>query len=851
MSGDRHPKFAGLTQAEAEERLAAEGYNELPAGEPRGLLVIVLEVIREPMFLLLVAASTIYLLFGDLREALVLLASIVVVMGITIYQSRKTENALEALRDLSSPRALVMRDGSAKRIAGREVVRGDVMMLKEGDRVPADAIVFVANDLRADESLLTGESVPVDKTAAVDDLPIVRPGGDGLPFVYAGTMIVQGQGSAAVVAIGAHTEFGRIGKALQSIDATPTRLQHETATVVRRIAAGALFLCALVVLIYGFTRGDWLAGFLAGVTLAMAILPEEFPVILTVFLALGAWRISRHGVLTRHMPAIETLGSATVLCVDKTGTLTLNQMAVKQVFAGNAWYAIDPANATLLPAACRDLIEAGMLSSEIDPVDPMEKAIVEIGDRLLPGQRELQVDARLVKEYPLRPQLLAHTHAWSSLTDSSYVVATKGAPEAVAGLCRLSDEQREILNQQTARMANDGLRVLGVARATFHGGEWPASPTGFAFEWLGLIGLADPVRPTVAIAVRECHGAGIRVVMITGDYPVTARAIGRQVGLANEVIITGPELQAMTEEELRERIKTTSIFARVVPEQKLRLIQAFKANGDIVAMTGDGVNDAPALKAADIGIAMGGRGTDVAREASALVLLNDDFDSIVQAVRLGRRIYRNIANAMSYIIAVHIPTAGMAFVPLMFGWPMAFFPVHIVFFEFVIDPACSIAFEAEPSEDSAMRRPPRPADAQLFDYPTVFLNVLQGAGVLVAVAAVYGYTLAHGSEHEARAMAFATIIFGNAGLILVNRSRENPLVKTFSNRNPALWSVIAGALAAMGLVLYVPYLRDLFQVAALGAAQVIIALFSAALGVAWFECYKVFRGRAGNPDLQI
>jgi Ca2+-transporting ATPase len=843
MSGDRPSKFAGLTQAAAEARLVAEGYNELPAAKKRGLLVIMVEVLREPMFLLLVAASTIYLLFGDLREALVLLASILVVMGITIYQSRKTENALEALRDLSSPRALVLRDGALTRIAGREVVRGDVMMLKEGDRVPADAMLFAANDLRVDESLLTGESVPVDKTAANEDTPIVRPGGDGLPFVYAGTMIVQGQGSAVVMATGVHTEFGRIGKALQSIDATPTRLQRETGVVVRRIAVGALILCALVVVIYGVTRGNWLAGFLAGVTLAMAILPEEFPVILTVFLALGAWRISRRGVLTRHMPAIETLGSATVLCVDKTGTLTLNRMAVREVFAHDEWHAVDPSGGQPLPAVCRSLIEAGVLSSEVNPADPMEKAIVEVGERLLADYADRLPVAQLVREYPLTPQLLAHTHAWSLVADAGYVVATKGAPEAVASLCKLGASRRQLVDEQIARMASDGLRVLGVARAAFEGGDWPESPAAFDFEWLGLIGLADPVRPTVEGAVRECHGAGIRVVMITGDYPVTARAIGRQVGLANDVTITGPELQAMPEEELRERIRTASIFARVIPEQKLRLIQAFKANGEIVAMTGDGVNDAPALKAADIGVAMGGRGTDVAREASALVLLNDDFDSIVQAVRLGRRIYRNIANAMSYIIAVHIPTAGMAFVPLIFGWPMAFFPVHIVFFEFVIDPACSIAFEAEPSEASAMRRPPRPREAQLFDFPTVFLNVLQGTGVLIAVAAVYGYTLLHGSEQEARAMAFATIIIGNVGLILVNRSRENPVIDTLQAANAALWSVIGGALAALALVIYVPYLCDLFQVAPLSPMQLLASVCAAVAGLAWFECYKVLRPR--------
>jgi len=843
--------YIGLTQNEARARLAAEGHNELPAGRKRGIVVIALEVVREPMFLLLVAAGTIYLVLGDLREALVLFASIVVVMGITIYQTRKTERALEALRDLSSPRALVIRDGVATRIAGREVVRGDIIMLKEGDRVPADGVLLAANDLRADESLLTGESVAVDKLVKLGYARIARPGGDGLPFVYSGTMVVQGQGVAEVLATGTHTEFGRIGKALQAIDAGPTPLQRETGRVVRRLAAAGLILCTLVVLIYGLVRGSWLAGLLAGVTLAMAILPEEFPVVLTVFLALGAWRISRHGVLTRHMPAIETLGSATVLCVDKTGTLTLNCMAVKQLFACGRPHEIECARDEPLPAECKELIEIGVLACEINPFDPMEKAIVETADREIPEQRRRHREWMLVKEYALSAQLLAHTHGWSGAQcDGSFLVATKGASEAVAKLCRLTPEKQQALDAHVMHMANEGLRVLAVAKAVFRGAAWPASPQAFEFEWLGLIGLADPVRPTVAAAVRECHGAGIRVVMITGDYPATARSIARQIGLTNDTALSGPELQTMNDSELRKRIKATSIFARVVPEQKLRLIEAFKANGEIVAMTGDGVNDAPALKAADIGIAMGGRGTDVAREASSLVLLNDDFDSIVQAVRLGRRIYRNIAHAMSYLIAVHIPIAGMAFVPLLFGWPMAFFPVHIVFFEFVIDPACSIAFEAEPSEKSAMRRPPRAPDVHLFDFSTVLLNVLQGTGVLLAVAAVYAYGLAHGSEREARAMAFATIIYGNLGLILASRSRTRPFLRTFSDSNPALWWVIGGALAALSVVLYVPYLRDLFQLAALSLMQLGLSLGAAAIGLAWFELYKLFRSQTVEAEVR-
>ena len=836
-------RSSGLSASEVAARLIAEGYNELPMASRRGAFAIALEVAREPMFLLLVAAGTIYLVLGDLQEALVLLASIVVVMGITIYQARKTERALEALRDLSSPRALVLREGMEKRIAGREVVRGDILMLKEGDRVPADAILFSANDLRADESLLTGESVPVGKSVSAGPVEFGRPGGDDLPFVYSGTLLVQGQGVAQVVATGAGTEFGKIGRALQGIDSRPTRLQRETALVVKRVAIGGLVLCTLVVLIYGATRGVWLDGFLAGVTLAMAILPEEFPVVLTVFLALGAWRISRHGVLTRHMPAIETLGSATVLCVDKTGTLTQNRMRVSQLCVPGQLHNVKPAEDGLPGGDLQKLVEVAVLACEASPTDPMEKAISEAGERLPEERREQRRQWRLVREYALTPQLLAHTHAWDrSESDGSFIVATKGAPEAVAKLCRLADHEWQALEVDVNNMAGRGLRVLGVAQARFSGSAWPAAPDAFEFEWLGLVGLADPVRPTVAAAVRECHGAGIRVVMITGDYPATARAIAREIGLESaDAVITGAQLAGMDDAQLAARIKATSIFARVVPEQKLRLIQAFQANGDVVAMTGDGVNDAPALKAADIGIAMGARGTDVAREASSLVLLNDDFDSIVQAVRLGRRIYRNIRHAMFYIIAVHIPTAGMAFIPLLFGWPMAFFPVHIVFFEFVIDPACSIVFEAEPMDDSVMKQPPRPAAARLFDWRTVALSVLQGAGVLLAVAAIYAYAILHWTEAEARGMAFATIVFGNLALILSSRSQTRPILKTMSYTNAPLWWIMGGTLSAMMLVLYLPYMNGLFRVAAPGAGALLLCLSAALAGVLWYEIYKLWK----------
>ncbi|MBI2862506.1 MAG: cation-translocating P-type ATPase, partial [Chloroflexi bacterium] len=819
--------------------------NELPSAERRHVITIALEVAREPMFLLLVATGAIYFVFGDLQEALMLLSFVFVVMGITFYQERKTERALEALRDMTSPRALVIRDGEQKRIAGREVVRGDMLVLAEGDRVPADAVVLSCTNLSADESLLTGESVPVRKVNWDGVMQMSRPGGDDLPFVYSGTLLVQGQGIARAEATGVRTEIGKIGGALRTIETEKTPLQNETRRLVRSLAILGLTLSILVVVAYGVSRGNWLNGILAGITLAMAVLPEEFPVVLTVFLALGAWRVSQKRVLTRRVPAIETLGSATVLCVDKTGTITLNQMSVERVFSGGQFYDIGGRTAGHLPEVFHQLVEFSILASQRDPFDPMEKALRELGDRYLAYTEHLHDNWTLVREYPLSKALLALSHVWKSPRGQDHVVAAKGAPEAIANLCHFNEAELHELSRHIGSMADDGLRVLGVARAYFKERALPSEQHDFEFEFLGLIGLADPVRPTIAEAVKECYSAGIRVVMITGDYPGTAQHIARQIGLKLvDEFITGLQLDEMDESELQWRIKSVNIFARVMPEQKLRLVNALKANGEIVAMTGDGVNDAPALKAAHIGIAMGGRGTDVAREASALVLLDDDFESIVQAVRMGRRIFDNLRKAMAYIFAIHVPIAGMSLIPVLLQWPLVLMPVHIVFLELIIDPACSIVFEAEAEEANIMSRPPRDPREQLFGRRTIAVSVLQGISILLVVLAVFAISLyREGDEFDARALTFVTLILANLGLIFANRSWSRNILATLRSPNAALWWVTGGAVVFLGLVLYVPALRDLFRFSTLHPIDLAIALGAALGGVVWFEGFKLVNGR--------
>ncbi len=854
--------FQGLTENEVQARRSREGFNELPSRQKRGIWIILFEVIREPMFLLLVACGLLYLLLGDPGESLLLLGFVLVIIGITVFQERKTERALDALRDLSSPRALVIRGGQEYRIAGREVVRDDIIIIKEGDRIPADAILLKQSNILVDESLLTGESFPVGKTICTEIPQDITPGGENQPLLYSGTMLVQGSGIAKVIATGVRSELGKIGKSLSSIEQESTLLQKETRQIVTTIALLGALLFTIVVTVYGFTRGDWIHGFLAGLTLAMAMLPEEFPVVLTIFLALGAWRISRRSVLTRRFPAIETLGAATVLCVDKTGTLTMNRMAIQQIYSSGALFRV-PDSATdfasrsidtqTLPEQYHEIVEYALLASQQDPFDPMERAIHSLAKSALARTEHIHGDWSLVQEYPLSRDLLAVSQVWKSPDNSQFMIAAKGAPEAIFDLCHMSakDQRQNILLVES--MAREGLRLIAVAHAIFSAGELPHNQHDFEFQFLGILGFADPVRPGVAPAVEECYRAGMRMIMITGDYPGTALKIAKEIGMpgaTEKSVITGPDLRSMNDLELQNRIRYTSIFARVVPEQKLRIVNALKAKGEVVAMTGDGVNDAPALKAAHIGVAMGGRGTDVARESASIVLLNDDFLSIVGAVRMGRRIYDNLQKAMAYIVAVHVPIAGLSMIPVLFKMPLLLLPVHVVFMELVIDPACSVVFEAEEEEKNTMNRPPRSIHSRIFGKERMFLSLFQGLSVLAITLAIYTFSnLMNFPEGHTRALTFSALLLSNLALILTNRSWNTGFVTMMRTRNRAFYLVSTGATLFLLLVLYVPLLRGLFKFDFLSFQDLVIASGSAFLGVAWFEAFKWFRKlKTKSPD---
>ena len=837
----------GLTELEARERLAREGPNELPASSSRGFLRVLAGVLLEPIFLLLLACGVIYMLLGDVHEALMLLAFVFVVMGITLVQERRSERSLQALRDLSSPRALVIRGGQTQRIASRELVSGDVVILAEGDRVPADIHLEQASNLSIDESLLTGESGPIRKCAQQ-----ALPSKPEEFTAFCGTLVTQGNAWGRVIATGQHSSLGRIGHSLSRIATERTPLQQEITRLVRLAAISGLLLAATLALGYSWTRGDWLHGLLAGLTLAMGILPEELPVVLTIFMGLGAWRLAKENVLTRHTPAIELLGATTVLCVDKTGTLTTNHMVVRQLYSAQHTFETHTLEPSLskdqdpdhvLPEHFHDLLEFAVLACHRRAFDPTETAMTEAGQRLLKQTKHLQTDSILIKDYPLSNELLAMSRVWRSAKyPNDHVVACKGAPEAILSLCGVEGAKRHQIETQLLKMAHQGFRVLGVAKAQCPESSLPDQQEDFDFTFLGLVGLEDPIRSDVPQAIMECQSAGIRVVMITGDHAATALSMARQAGLGTTThAITGAELAQLSDDELQKRLLDTQVFCRVKPEQKLRLVHAFRARGDIVAMTGDGVNDAPALKAAHIGVAMGARGTDVAREAASLVLLKDDFASLVTAVRHGRRIFSNLKKTMVFLIAVHVPIIGLSALPVVWGAPLLLMPVHILLLQLIIDPACSIVFEAEPTEPGTMTSPPRSPKTKLLDRDVLARGGLQGLGLLSVLMLTHWISenLLQNSPDSARAMVITLLLLSSLGLILINRSWASMSWFQAATRNPAFIISVVSVMSFMALIFQVPPLQKLLAFEAFTQITAWWVIASGlAINLAWFEGVK-------------
>jgi Ca2+-transporting ATPase len=840
------PAGAGLSAQEAARRLAQYGANVLPTAAGRTWRDIAWQAAHEPMFLLLLAGGLLYLVLGELREGVLMFALVVLTLGMTLYEEGKAEHALEALRDLSSPRALVLRDGQAVRIDSREVVPGDLCLIGEGDRVPADGVLVAGNDIEVDESLLTGEAEPVRKRPGNGQpAPVDSPGGHDLPSVFSGTLVVRGHGIARIEKTGAATEIGRIGTSLRDLGPQRSPLQKQMSRVITSFGIGGAVLSLMLVLYYVARGAGLLQALLAGLALALAMLPEEFAVVLAVFPALGAWRLARVNVLTRRLAAIETLGATTVLCVDKTGTLTENRMSIAALYADGIEWDPNLVPDPPLPEAFADLLEFGVLASRSESFDPMDSALHRLGADVLDGTGRLHGDWTLAQEYGLTAELRAVSHGWRAAEQEAGVVAAKGAPEAIVDLCHLYEAAGKRMLDAANDMAARGLRVLGVARARHDGAGWPARAHDFDFVPVGLVGFADPLRPGIKAAVAECAAAGIRVMMITGDYPATALNIARQAGLPGRAPLTGHAIAAMDAGELARRLPEVDVCARIAPEQKLRIVQSLQAGGAIVSMTGDGVNDAPALRAAHVGIAMGKRGTDVARETADLVLTDDHFASIVHAMRLGRHIFSNMRKAMVYIVSVHVPTAGMALLPVMLGWPVILYPIHIVFIELVIDPACALAFENEAEEADIMRRPPRRHDAPLLAGAMLVLGLLQGVVVLVIAAGSYAWALGALPLAQARAFAFSVLVVANIALIFANRSSTLTVVESMRQPNRIAWAVAGAAAAALAAALYLPVLREIFLFAPPLPVHMLLAAGLGASSVLWFDLLKLLRRRAG------
>lgn len=831
----------GLTQAEAARRLREIGPNELPRTQGRGLVQITLETMREPMFLLLVGAAVLYMVLGGIGEGLFLLAGALAAIGLVIFQEARSERSLTALRELAQPHVRAIRDGADIRIPARELVPGDVWLIGEGERVPADGLLVSGDVLSIDESTLTGESAPVSKHIATEGDAFsadTGPGAASSPYLFSGTLNVGGQGVICVSRTGPQSALGKIGASLAQIGQEPTPLQQSAGRLVTLLGLLALAFCGVIALAYGLLREDWVGGALAGITVAIALIPEEFPMVLAVFLALGAWRLASHRVLVRRSAVIEALGGATVLCVDKTGTLTENRMRVARLWTEAEDFALR--DDALPTGPSREILEFAALASAPRPVDPMDKAI----RMLLPfEQQTAPLDAQIERAWPLRPERMAVVQVWRG-AGNERIAGAKGAPESIFKLCHLPQEQISRLTEVLRALAEDGLRVLGVA-SCLQDAPFPEAPETARFEFRGLIGFRDPLRADAPAAIQEPRAAGIKVIMITGDHPATAFAVAKTAGIDVAAgVVLGADVARQSQTELRNALRGARVFARIAPEQKLMIVQALKANGEVVAMTGDGVNDAPALEAAHIGIAMGKRGTDVAREAADLVLLDDSFASIVGGVRLGRRIFTNLRRALTYITAIHVPIAGLALLPILFGMPPMLFPMHVVLLELAIDPICALVFEGEPSERAAMRRPPRPPKETLFGPRQLLKAFAQGAGVLAGVFGIYAILLQDAPEPVARGGAFITLVLANLVLALADAMSSDG--RLLGPHRRVFWAIAGALLVLLAAVFAIPTLASIFRVAAPSLPILLSSVFVATVSGAWLRAAEAALASRGS-----
>jgi Ca2+-transporting ATPase len=825
----------GLSEKDVPALQQQHGKNIFQGEKPRQLFQVFMDIAREPMFPLLILACIIYFLLGQLAEGFMMLAATCIVSTISLNQDIRSTKALEALKQFTEPLVTVIRDRMEQTIQTRDLVPGDIIKLEEGNKVPADATIIQANDLTINESVITGESVPVEKNETA-----------GHNFIYQGTTINSGQCYARVTAIGNNTVLGKLGKTVTALTAPKTLLQQQVNKFVRQLAIFGISAFLVIWAINFLKTGSWVESLLFALTLAMAAVPEEIPVALTSFMALGAWQMSKLGIISRQPQIIENLGSVNVICLDKTGTITENQMTVKAIYDFEKDILIDAG------AQWKDslVLQYAMLASEQKPFDAMEKAIQEMHAQYIIHPHWGMLTQ--VYEYPLqgRPPMMPHIYS----KNDHYIAAAKGAPERIVQVCDLKDHQRQKISKYAAEQAEKGYRVIGVASAVHKEKTFPETQDAFNWQFEGLLCLYDPPRHNISQVIKQFYEAHIDLKLLTGDYAETAVNICRQTGIKGYVkYITGDQVLLMKEEELKKAVEEVSLFVRMFPDAKLQVINALKSNGHIVAMTGDGVNDAPALKASDIGIALGKKGTEMAKQAADLIITDDDLGKVVEAIRQGRKIFSNLKKAIRYIISIHIPIILTAAVPLLLGWkyPNIFTPIHIIFLELIMGPTCSIFFEREPVEENIMMLPPRKRSISLFEQDELLISIVQGLIIAIGVLWLYNFSMNNGASfNHTRTLVFTTLIISNIFLTFTNRSFTQNFIKTIHYKNRLAPWVLLISVLFLSVLLFVPAVQLMFGLVRISFTDILSCTGIALVAVIWFEVYKTNLFKPAQPVIR-
>ena len=823
--------ITGLSNEEVIASRKKWGSNSLEHQQKNHLLISIIEMVKEPMFLLLVAAASIYFITGDFGDGIFMTTAIVLVAAISLFQEARSRNAIDALKKLSQPKSKVIRNGELIEIPSEEIVLGDSIQVEEGTFIPADAIIIQSNDFSVNEAILTGESLSVFKNDSSESKQ-----------VFQGTIVATGLAICEVTAIGNQTSLGKIGKSLESIVEEKTPLQLQITNFVKKMSIIGLFIFAIVWGLNYYHSNSVLDSLLKALTIAMSVIPEEIPVAFTTFMALGAWRLMKMGIITKQTKTVETLGSATVICTDKTGTITENKMSLAQLYIFDSNAIIDTNEK--LNAEAEEVLSYAMWSSEPIPFDAMEIAIHDAYTKL--ESVDERPNYKLIHEYPLggKPPMMTHVFEDSN---GKRVIAAKGAPEALIEVSHLSDKEKKQVLAAMATMANEGYRVLGVGTTNYNEKGFPKTQQEFSFQFKGLVAFYDPPKDNIQEVFETFYKAGIEVKIVTGDNAATTSTIAKQVGFKDaDKVLNGDELMLMDEATLKAKVMETAIFTRMFPEAKLKIIQALKVNGQIVAMTGDGVNDGPALKSAHIGIAMGKKGTETAKQAANLILIDDDFSKMIDAIAMGRKIYVNLKKAIQYIISIHIPIILIVFIPLALGWmyPTIFTPVHIIFLEIIMGPTCSIIYENEPMERNLMLQKPRPLTSTFFNLKEITISIIQGLVITLGLLFVYQYCLYNRlTENATRTAIFITLIASNVFLTLANRSFYYSIFTTIRYKNNLVLLIIGITIVMTSLLLFVPVFAKFFLFERIESVQIGITILVGFISVMWIELYKLFKRR--------